>query len=187
MSTLKRINAIVLVLMALCIAMVPAFAQEEDVETLRKSFLSSFTATDLDGNEVDQSIFADYRLTMVNVWATYCQPCIKEMPELGQLAKDCQEKGVQIIGLVSDAMDRSGAISQDQVDLAKEIVETTGAAYIHLLPSEDLINTVLWQVSGVPMTFFLDSNGGLVGYAYSGMADYDTWAQRIDDTLNELE
>lgn len=42
--------------------------------------LSQFAATDLDGNEIDQSILEGYDLTMVNIWATFCQPCIREMP-----------------------------------------------------------------------------------------------------------
>ena len=39
-----------------------------------EGILSSFTATDLEGNEVDQSVLADYDLTVINVWATFCDP-----------------------------------------------------------------------------------------------------------------
>ena len=38
--------------------------------------LSAFSATDLNGNAVDQSVLVEYDLTMVNVWATFCGPCI---------------------------------------------------------------------------------------------------------------
>ena len=41
--------------------------------------------TDFDGNEVDKSLFEGHRLTMVNIWATFCNPCLSEMPELGEL------------------------------------------------------------------------------------------------------
>ena len=44
--------------------------------------LSSFTAPDLEGNQVDESILSDHTLTMVNVWTTSCGYCIQEMPEL---------------------------------------------------------------------------------------------------------
>ena len=56
--------------------------------------MSRFTATDLEGVEVDQSIFSDYKLTMVNVWATFCTPCINEMPDLGELAAEYSDQGV---------------------------------------------------------------------------------------------
>lgn len=163
-------------------------AAEEQAATAGKElpFLQSFTATDLDGNAVDQSLFADYKLTMINIWATYCGPCLSEMPELGKLSEAYGERGVQIVGIVSDAMNYDGSISDSQVDLAREIVETTGAKYPHLLPSEDLQNILLWQVSAVPTTIFVDSEGALVGYAYMGSADYDAWADRIEAALAEL-
>lgn len=162
-----------------------AQAQEaqDDMEAQRKSFLSSFTATDLDGNPVDQSLFANHKLTMINVWATFCQPCLLEMPDLGKLSQAYADKGVQIVGLVSDALDYSGNLSEKQIAFAKEIVAATGASYPHLLPSEDLNDILLWQVSSVPTTIFVDSQGGLVGYAYIGSTNYDTWAQRIEETL----
>lgn len=150
-------------------------------------FLGLFTATDIDGNPVDQTLFADYKLTMINVWATYCSPCINEMPDLGRLHADMAAEGVQIVGLVSDALDSSGNISQSQVDLARDIIEATGANYTHMLPSQDLISTVLWQVTAVPTTIFVDHTGELVGYAYAGSRSYDQWTAIIYDTLSLLE
>ena len=136
---------------------------------------------------MDQTLFADYKLTMINVWATYCSPCINEMPDLGRLHADMAAEGVQIVGLVSDALDSSGNISQSQVDLARDIIEATGANYPHMLPSQDLISTVLWQVTAVPTTIFVDHTGELVGYAYAGSRSYDQWTAIIYDTLSLLE
>ena len=39
-----------------------------------------FEVTDLDGKKVDKSIFQEADVTMVNVWATFCNPCLEEMP-----------------------------------------------------------------------------------------------------------
>lgn len=195
----RRIIAVILVVI-LALAACAAYAQsttdetvltpeqeaENQQEELRKAFLSNFTTTDLNGETIDQSLFAEYDLTMINIWATFCPPCIKEMPELGKLSQDYKDKGVQIIGVISDAANYDGSISEDQVALAKEIVATTKADYPHLLPSTDLINILLWQIDAVPTTIFVDSQGGLVGYAYTGAADYDTWVQRIEDTLGQL-
>lgn len=65
-------------------------------EAERTSF-GKFTTTDLNGNEVTEAMFADYDLTMINIWATFCGPCINEMPHLGELAAEYKEKGVQIV------------------------------------------------------------------------------------------
>lgn len=158
-------------------------ATASEPATVERPFLYAFETTDIDGNTVGPEIFADYDLTMVNVWATYCQPCLSEMPDLGKLSEDYADKGVQIIGLVSDTLNMDGTISESQVEFAKEIAEVTGAVYPHLLPSQDLINIVLWQVQAVPTTFFVDSEGALVGYAYEGSRSYEAWDAIIKETL----
>lgn len=147
--------------------------------------LSSFTATDLEGNGVDQSMLEGYDLTMVNVWATFCGPCIKEMPDLGELAAEYREKGVQIVGLVSDTLNSDGTLSDSQVELARDIVDQTGADYPHLLPSPDLFG-ILSQISAVPTTFFVDSEGNQVGAAFSRSLDRESWVRVLDEHLAEV-
>lgn len=154
--------------------------------TEQAGVLSSFSTTDLDGNIVDQSILADYDLTMVNVWATFCRPCIKEMPDLGELAQEYADENVQIIGLVSDVLNTDGTISEEQVQTARDVVEQTSANYLHLLPSQDLFG-VLGQISAVPTTFFVDSEGKQVGYAVISAQSKDKWVETIDAMLAEVQ
>lgn len=147
---------------------------------------SSFTATDLDGNQVDQSIFKDHKLTMINIWATFCGPCLREMPELGEINKEYADQGFQIVGIVIDTLASDGSISQSQVDTAKEIVEKTGADYLHLLPSNDLIEAKLKEVSAVPETIFVDENGNIVGKSFMGAKEKSSWEKVIDQYLEEI-
>ena len=56
----------------------------------------TFTGTDLEGNTVSSDLFSQSALTMVNVWATYCNPCLREMPALGELAEDYAPETFQI-------------------------------------------------------------------------------------------
>lgn len=158
-------------------------ASEDEVQT---GVLSAFSTTDLEGNTLDKSILADYDLTMVNVWATFCGPCINEMPDLGELAAEYADKGVQIIGLVSDTMDSDGTISDSQVETAKEIVAETGADYRHLLPSDDLLG-ILSQIYAVPTTFFVDSEGVQVGDAIVTAQSKEKWIETIDGMLAEVQ
>lgn len=148
--------------------------------------LSDFTATDLAGNSVDASIFADYDLTMVNVWATYCGPCLREMPDLGELADEYEDRGVRVVGLVIDTLNADGSINPEQVETARAIVDSTGADYLHILPSADLMG-VVYQISSVPTTFFVDSTGAQVGSAYLGSKDKEDWAAIIDALLPEVQ
>lgn len=156
----------------------PAVTPHTDVP-----ILASFTATDLEGNEIDQSILEDTSLTMVNVWATYCGPCKEEMPDLAQLSNDYDDDEVQIIGLVSDVLNADGTVNQTQVDTAVDLADEAGVDYVNLIPSEYLTQNVLSQIYAVPTTFFVDENGNQVGSVYMGARDAEDWAEIIDSLL----
>ena len=157
---------------------------ENDAQT---ASFQNFTTTDLDGNEVTQEIFAGADLTMMNVWATFCDPCIREMPELGELSTDYKDKNVQIIGVAFDTLNQDMSIYQEQVDLAKEIAEKTGANYLHLIPSADLLQAGLMDIVGVPTTFFFDKDGNQVGEPVVGSKNKEVWASIIDERLAMLK
>ena len=152
-----------------------------------RRLLGGLDTVDIYGQAVDEGLLRGHRLTMVNVWATYCGPCINEMSDLGRLAKDVAGKGVQIIGLLSDATDAGYSPVPEKVEQAKKIVEETKADYPHLLPSDDLCRKVIWQLSAVPTTFFVDETGMPVGSAYVGARSYDAWADVIDQVLEQTQ
>lgn len=155
-------------------------AASESSDDSAETFQLTFTAKDLDGNEVDQSVFANAKLTMMNIWATFCGPCINEMPELGELAAE-GGTDYQIIGVCAD-LNGTGDMLED----AKEIVSQTKANYLHLQPAEDLY-PVLTASSSVPVTFFFDSEGKLVGKGILGAQDKDTWSQVISERLEMVK
>lgn len=157
----------------------------QSADTAQPGILSAFTAQDLQGNGVNQEILKGKKLTMVNVWATFCGPCINEMPDLGALAQEYADKGVQIVGLLSDANASDGSVSASQVELAQEIVDATGANYLHIIPGEDMMG-LLYQITSVPTTFFVDETGKQVGTAYVGAKSKDAWAAIIDQMLEEV-
>lgn len=141
----------------------------------------AFEARDLEGNTVTEEVFADSRLTMVNVWATYCNPCLSEMPELGEIAGEYKTDEFQIIGIISDVQE--GAELESTV-YAATLVEQTGAAYPHLLLNESLFNALLSGVSAVPTTFFVNENGEVLDTVV-GALDKESWKEKIDGFLKE--
>ena len=152
-----------------------------------RGVFEEFTAQDLDGNQVDQSIFADADLTMINVWGTFCTPCLDEMPDLGELSEEYKDKGMQIIGICSDTVNADRELDEAQVKKAKELAEQTGADYLHLAMSGDLVDTLLPQVMAVPMTIFVDSEGKQVGSAYMGAREKDGWTEIIEEMLASVQ
>ena len=139
--------------------------------------MPEFSTTDMDGNKVTNDIFADYDLTVVNFWATYCNPCIDELPELAEWKKELPDN-VNLIGLLVD-VDEKGS---DQYKLAEKIIKETGADYQHLLATEEF-DDLISDLVGVPTTFFVDSTGKIIGEPFAG-ADVDAYKQTVEDYLN---
>ncbi len=139
----------------------------------------TFAGTDLDGNAVSQEIFSQSKLTMVNVWATYCNPCLSEMPGLGELASEYAQEEFQIIGIVSDVWE-----GEDQT-LVDSLVQETGADYLHLLANDSIGQAILSSVSGVPTTFFFDGEGTYLG-GVVGSAEKSAWEELINELLEKL-
>ena len=139
-----------------------------------------------DGAPVTADVLSGHRLTMINVWATYCNPCIGEMPELAKLNADYAEQGFQIIGVLSDV---SSAESPDEDGraYAQVIINQTGADYLHLIPGEGLLRGAMAEITAVPTTYFVDENGQQVGEALVGSRSYEDWAAIVDDLLSSLE
>lgn len=131
-------------------------------------------------------ILAGKKLTMVNVWATYCNPCIAEMPELAQLHADYADKGFQIVGVISD-VGVTEAYSGETLEYALAIIEQTGADYLHLIPSRGMMLGCLNDITAVPTTYFIDENGNQVGTEYVGGRDYAGWAAIVDELLAGME
>lgn len=138
----------------------------------------TFEGTDLDGNAVSSDILSQSKLTMVNVWATYCNPCLSEMPGLGELAAEYEAEEFQIIGVVSDVLE-----GEDQ-ELVERLVQQTGANYTHLLLNESIYYALLTDVTAVPTTYFLDADGTVLGTVI-GAREKSAWEEIINGLLEE--
>lgn len=141
----------------------------------------------LDGKGADSEIFKNAKLTVVNVWGTFCSPCIKELPHLGEIAKEYQDKGVQIIGVVADVYDQDSQLDAAVVDDAKDIAQQTGADYVHIVPDFASCRIILSNMTAFPTTYFVDGEGNFIGKAVVGAMDKDGWEETIDAVLASLE
>lgn len=149
------------------------------IETGFPSQMPSFTAKDLDGNTITEDIFHEKDLTVVNIWGTFCPPCIAEMPELGEWA-DSMPDNVQMIGLIIDI---SGDEDTQHHDLAVAITEKAGVKYTNVIANADFNDVLKWVV-GVPTTLFVDQEGAVVGSPIIG-ADVEGYKTFVEEYLNE--
>ena len=151
----------------------------EEPETVVPNAFPAFTTELLTGGTVDNSVFADKDLTIVNIWGTFCMPCISEMPELEAWSKELPEN-VQIVGLVCDA----AADSEDDVETAMMICESTGVTYPNWLYCEDF-EEMLAGMPFVPTTIFVDRSGAIVGEPICG-AYVELYKEFVSNYINAL-
>lgn len=148
--------------------------------------LSNLATKDINGKEFSSKDFADYDLTMVNVFATWCTACVKEIPDLAELHKEMKDKGVNIVGVVTDTVDDNGE-NQDAIAKSKVIQEKTKASYQFLMPDKTNFNGRLNGIQALPETFFVDKNGNIVGDTYSGAKSLKEWKAVIEKELKNVK
>lgn len=136
----------------------------------------NFTTKTLTGATVTNEIFASKKITMINIWGTFCPPCINEMPELGEMARNLPADA-QIIGLICNADENSG----NQIQEALRITRESNADFVNLLLSAELAKFIE-NVEAVPTTIFVNSKGEVVGEAIIG-ADVSGYKDELEKLL----
>ena len=164
-------------------------AQKETTETEAETAQAeaggglAFETTDLEGNAVSAAdLFSAHKLTMVNIWGTYCGPCVGEMPDLEVLNARLAEKDCAIIGIVCDVR---GSGDTKTIGIAKDIISQTGVTYLNLLPWETFWDEL--PAEFIPTTYFVASDGQVVGEAAVGARGADEYEALVDELLAEKE
>jgi thiol-disulfide isomerase/thioredoxin len=136
----------------------------------------SFSVDTLTGGTLDPSVFSEHKLVMVNYWATWCGPCVGEIPDLVKISKDYADKGFAIVGVLT---------GDDDIEGAKKFIADQGMEYPVVLP-EAFFGDNAAGISAIPTTMFFDANGKQVGDTIVGAMSYDDWASTIDEMLAKV-
>ena len=139
-----------------------------------------FETKDLEGNACSsKDLFAMHDLTLVNIWATWCGPCIEEMPALEAIYEEGE------IGVVGIAVESE---KQETAELAAEIAAELGVTYPNLRPTQEMIRDFLADVAYLPTTVFVDSEGKVVGGGlYIGGRTQLEWRDTIESVQKSME
>ena len=140
----------------------------------------SFATQDLAGNAVTGDIFAQKDITVVNFWGTFCGPCIGEMPELGEWAREMPDN-VQIIGILTDVM----AGDERGIQKAIKITDKAKADFTNLLMDEALSAYCASVITAVPTTILVNREGMIVGDPIVG-ARVDSYKAAVEAALDEM-
>ncbi len=132
-----------------------------------------FTLQDING--VTHRL-SDYRgkVVMLNFWATWCPPCIKEVPEYSELQTEYGPQGLQVLGI---ALDDEG-LSRVKPWVAKHTVD-----YPILLP-DSKVTAAYGDMASIPVTFIIDRKG-IIRTSYVGIRKKDVVEGIIKPVLAE--
>ena len=142
----------------------------------------AFTGKDLDGNDVDNSIFSQNAVTVVNFWFSGCKPCVAELGELDKLNKKISEQGGEVIGINVETLDGN----EQNIETAKQILETKGASYRNIyFDSASDAGKFSLGIMAFPTTYVIDKNGNIVGEPLLGGIDSEENLNTLLDTISK--
>ena len=128
----------------------------------------AFTGKDLDGNDVDNSLFSQNAVTVVNFWFSGCKPCVAELGELNALNETLKKQGGAVVGINVDTLDGNA----DAISTAKNLLESKGASYQNIyFPSDSAAGDFAGDIMAFPTTYVIDRSGAIVGEAMLGGID----------------
>lgn len=140
--------------------------------------LSNTKSIDIYNNPIDENLFKG-KYTLVNVWGTFCGPCIVEMPELQKINENYKSDNFQVVGIISDTYIESEEYRDDAI----EIINQTGVDYINIVPDANIMESILREIQFLPTSFILDENGQLVGELVFGARDYKFFDSLIQQNI----
>lgn len=141
--------------------------------------LREFSAELLDSDEeFTQDNLKDYDLTMINFWATWCGPCLMEMPELAEFEKTVPDNIKVIIC----------CISYDSLDEVSSVLDEMGYEGDCIIQMHGDLAALSNNILSIPTTLFFDSEGNAVG---SGVMGYQQnfslyYTQTINSILKQM-
>lgn len=145
-----------------------------------------FKGKDLDGNDVDDSLFAKNKVTVVNFWFSGCKPCVGELSKLNELNEKLKEMGGEVVGINTDTLDNN----EVGIKEAKEILKAQGASYKNLtFDSNSTVGKYAGNIMAFPTTVLVDKDGNIVGEPFMGGIDdqsnYDQLMKQIQSVLDQ--
>lgn len=190
-NTIRRFSWLALV--AALMLMVPLAAPAEAApETEPANFFAQLELFDIYGEPFDTKVFQG-KPALVNIWATWCNPCVVEMPHLQELAHEYADR-ITIIGLHAEGM----TVENDELvpweaqnEAARALADNLGLTFPLVNPDANLFVLMNMpdyglQVTVFPTTWLIDGDGTVAG-VIPGSRDLAGWRAEIDGFLKYLE
>ena len=148
-------------------ALAPAGAAASSAAAQGTAF-PQFEGSDLEGNPVDNSLFAGNAFTVVNFWFNGCKPCVEELDDLNALNEKVKAQGGEVVGINTETLDGS----QQGIEAAKKLLAAKGASYRNIyFASGSEAGKFALNIMAFPTTYVFDRDGNVVGQPLLGGID----------------
>ena len=167
-----------LVLMSVLSVAVPAGVMAEETApfefTYPKQRLTApaFQLQDLNGNDVSLEIYRD-KVVLVHFWATFCIPCLGEMPVLESLWQQYGGEGLVVLGIAGD---------RGNTEIVHEFVEKTGVSFPVVHDADGRVRNQ-YEVAALPTTYLVGRDGKISGRAVGTRSWNEPGGREIIETL----
>ncbi len=148
-------------------------SQPSSINSVLGHFRPDFTLANSKGEFVSSSDFAG-KTILLNFWATWCDPCRREMPMLVDLQRKHGPSGLQVVG-----------IALDDQESVKSFISTYGISYPVLVGEADVFKTSAdyGNTEGVlPYSVLVDSEG-IIRWKHVGVIKHDKITELLSDLL----
>ncbi len=127
----------------------------------------------LDSGQFDLSNHTG-KVVVVNFWATWCAPCLEEMPEFVRLQSEYRDRGLQFVGI---------SVDEDGVDVVRPFIESLEINYPIVMDDGQVAQSYKGNLV-IPSTFIIDRRG-YIRSRYVGIVRFDTLVPTIESLLEE--
>ncbi|PQJ72277.1 TlpA family protein disulfide reductase [Polaribacter butkevichii] len=98
----------------------------------------------------------------IDVWATWCGPCIREIPSLKKIEKEYHNKNIEFVSISTDESRRSGGTWEAAEKKWRDFVKENELKGVQLWAGQDFSFQQAYQISGIPRFILIDPQGNIV-------------------------
>ena len=147
----------------------------------------------VDGEKIDSSVLKEYKLTMINIWGTFSEPCISKLVDLENIYETLKAENinVNVIGVVTDI--NIDNLSKEKLALNKQnkdalnIINKKNVSFKNIVPDESLKKFMKKDIYGMPTTIFVDKYGNIIGETMVGSRSKENYMKEIKNILKTIK